>query len=222
MSKIYYNNGNITHYEKRIEEDVLILCNDQAIIDTVKKVVKSLKLDLIKAEESHDLWIIGAFCVIVDPDLVEKDFFKIYEEMLEIVNSKEFVFILTKPIKISRKFQKFFVLADSRRNFETLLRTTMLNRRSNIISRKTDKKRFSFKLNRLFAILRHLQLEGNYVKIPDLAKEFDVSEKTINRDLTYLREECLEDIRFDKDKKAYYLETSIFSRTVARFDPDFH
>ncbi len=129
---------------------------------------------------------------------------------------------MRQNLKLARSIQKFFLIAESNGRFETQLRTTLLNRRSNIISRKTDRKIFTKKLNRLFAILRHLQPEDNYIRIPELAQEFGVSERTIKRDLTYLKEVGGEDIQFDYKKKAYYLDNSFNSNIITRFDSNIH
>ena len=176
-----------------------------------EKVTKSLTLCLMKAEDTIDLYTIGAFCMIIDPDKVDADYFENFKEIHDLENPKEFVVILTKPVKLDRSIKKYFIVAQTNDKFERQLTTTILNRRSNIISRKTDKKIYTKKLNRLFAILRHLQKEGNYVKVTELADEFGVSEKTIKRDLTYLREVAGEEIKYDIKKKAYYLDNSFNS-----------
>lgn len=223
MSKIHYNKETDTYYgEKVIEEDVLVFVDNSDLYKTISKVVNGLKLCLIDAGDTTDLYVIGAFCIIVDPDKVDSDYFENLKEFLELENPKEFVIILTKPVKLPRSIQKFFLVADTNGNFESQLRTTLLNRRSNIISRKTDKKIYTKKLNRLFAILRLLQPEGNYIRIPELAKEFAVSEKTIKRDLTYLKEVGGEDIKFEYKKRSYCLDNSFNSNIVTRFDKDIH
>jgi len=219
MSRIYYNEKTGTYYgEKIIEEDVLIFSDDEEINRITEKVIKSLNLCLIKAEDTIDLYANGAFCKIIDPDKVDPGYFENFKELHDLDNPKEFVVILTKPKKLERGIKKFFIVADLNGNFENQLRTTLLNRRSNIISRKTDKKIYTKKLNRLFAILRHLQKKGNYVKVPDLANEFGVSEKTIKRDLTYLREVGGEEIKYNIKKKAYYLDNSFNSNIRTRLD----
>lgn len=219
MSRIHYDEKTGTYYgEKIIEEDVLIFTDDEEIKRITEKVTKSLNLYLYEAEDTTDLYVFGAFCKIIDPEKVESDYFENFKEIHELDNPKEFVVILTKPTKLERNIKKYFVVAQLNGSFENQLKTTLLNRRSNIISRKTDKKVYTKKLNRLFAILRHLQQEGNYVRIPELAKEFDVSEKTIKRDLTYLREVGGEDIKYDIKKKGYYLDNSFNSTIVTRND----
>ncbi len=223
MSRIYHDKETNTFYgEKVIEDDVLIFSNESEIKEITEKVINSLNLCLIEAEHTTDLYVIGAFCKIIDPELVDKEFLENLPEMLDLENPKEFVIIFTKYIKVPRSIQRFCLFVEPNGKFETQLRTTLLNRRSNIISRKTDKKIFTKKLNRLFAILRHLQPEGNYIKIPELAEEFGVSEKTIKRDLAYLKEVGGEDIQFDYKKKAYYLDNSFNSNIVTRFDSEIH
>lgn len=219
MSRIYFDKEKGHYYgEKIIEDDVLIFTDDKEIKRITEKVTKSLNLCLIEAEDTIDLYTIGAFCMIIDPGKVDENYFENFKEIHDLENPKEFVVILTKPAKLDRSIKKYFIVAQSNGKLESQLRTTLLNRRSNIISRKTDKKIYTKKLNRLFAILRHLQKEGNYVKVPDLANEFDVSEKTIKRDLTYLREVGGEEIKYDIRKKAYYLDNSFNSTILTRLD----
>lgn len=223
MLKVYNDKKMETYYgEKTIENDVLIFTDDEKIKQIVKKVTKSLKLNLLEARDTVDLYTIRAFCMIIDPDNVDPDYFENFEEIHELENPKEFVVVLTKPIKLARSIQKYFIVAQFNGKLESQLRTMMLNRRSNIISRKTDPKVYTKKLNRLFVILRHLQKEGDYIKITEMAEEFAVSEKTIKRDISYLREVGGEDIKYDMVKKGYYLDNSFNSNIVTRFDSEIH
>jgi len=208
--------------QKRLEDDVCILSNDKELIGIVEKVVDELNLNLYYAECTTDLYAIGAFYYIVDPNLLESDFMENFRELYELTSPKEMALMLTSTYKIPRDIRPYFIFADDNGKFEQQLKMAMLNRRSNIISRKTDKRDYSKKLNRLFAILRHLQPEGNYVRIPELAKEFGVSEKTIKRDLIYLKQEGGEEIVYDRENKAYFLNNSISSRIITRYDKDFH
>ena len=144
MSRIYRDKETNTFYgEKVIEDDVLIFPNESEIKEITEKVVNSLNLCLIEAEHTSDLYAIGAFCKIIDPELLDKDFLENLPEMLDLENPKEFVIIFTKYIKVPRSIQRFCLFVEPNGKFETQLRTTLLNRRSNIISRKTDKKRYT-------------------------------------------------------------------------------
>lgn len=207
---------------KRIEDDVCILSNDKELIGIVEKVVDELNLNLYYAECTTDLYAFGAFYYIVDPALLESDFMENFRELYELTSPKEVAVMLTASSKIPREIKPYFIFADENGKVEQQLKMTMLNRRSNIISQKTNKRDYSKKLNRLFAILRHLQPEGNYIRIPELAKEFGVSEKTIKRDLIYLKQEGGEEIVYDRKTKAYYLNNSISSRIITRYDKEFH
>lgn len=223
MSKIYYKKETDTYYgEKVIEEDVLVFVDNSEMYETISKIVNGLNLCLIDAAHTTDLYAIGAFCKIVDPEKVDSDYFDNLKDFLELENPKEFVIILTKPVKLPRSIQKFFLIAEPNGKFESQLRTTLLNRRSNIISRKTDKKRYTKRLRRLFVILRDLQEEGSYKSIDSWMVDFDVSEKTIMRDLKLLKEEGHEDIRFNRKKRICYLDNSYLSTIETRFDKDIH
>ena len=192
------------------KENVIILTGDKKLYAVVKKVVKSLNLELTIADDIIDLFAIGAFVLIVDSSEINDDFLEIFREVFDAENPKEFVVILTEPIKIPRDIRRYFSFLQPG-DLETQIKTTILNRRTNFINRQNNKKDYTKKLNRLFVILRYLQIEGNYVIVSDFAKEFGVSEKTIKRDLQFLREVGGEDIRYHIDKKGYYLDNSLFS-----------
>ncbi len=203
---------------KRIEDDVCVLSNDKELVGIVEKVIDELNLNLFYAECSTDLHAYGAVVYIADPELLDDVFIEYFREINELSSPKEMAVVLTSEYKIPRDLRSYFVLADNNGKFEQQLKMTILNRRSNIISRKAGKRDYTNKLNRLFAILRHLQPEGNFVRIPQLAKEFGVSEKTIKRDLVYIKQEGGENIVYDREKRAYFLDYSVSSRIMVRRD----
>lgn len=223
MSHIYFNEETGTWVgQKIIEEAVLMICNEPEIRTTVKKVTRQMGLQLIVGDSTHDLLTIGAFCTVLDPEIIESWYWDIFSDMHSLENPNEMAIVLTKPMKLKPGMRKFFVDGYSNGNLEVILRTTMFNRRRNILSRKTDKKHYTKKLNRLFVMLRYLEKEGNYINVNNWAKEFGVSEKTIKRDLTYLREVGGEEIKYSPEHKAYYLDNSYFSYVETRFNADFH
>lgn len=193
------------------KNNVLIYSKDKEIFEIVKRITKSLNLNLMVAEDVIDLFAIGAFILIVDSKEVDTNFIDNFREVFDLENPKEFAIILTSPIKIPRDIKKFFIYLNSTNNLESQIRTTILSRKTNFINHKNNKKDYTKKLNRLFVILNYLKIDGNYIKIPELTEEFGVSEKTIKRDLQFLREVGGEDIRYDTTKKGYYLDNSFLS-----------
>lgn len=198
------------------DETILLFNNDKGISSIVEKIAKSLKLKVYYGECIIDLYAVPNFFSIIDTEKIDAECIDTLKEFNTIGNPKEFCLFFSKQIKIPRELKRFAVFAQHNGKLEAQLRTEIVNRQSNIKKRKTDKKSLTRKLSRLFSILRKLEPEGNYVRVSDLSKEFDVSEKTIMRDLQFLRDEGGEDIRYDPQKKGFYLDNSFLSNIGAR------
>lgn len=197
-------------------ETILLFTDDEKIITSTEKVANQLKLKVYIGECIIDLYAVPTFFQIIDPDKLDKEFINDQKDLRYLENPKEFCMFLTKHIKLPRELKRLSVYAQDNGNLEAHLRTEIINRQYNIKKRKNDKKSLTRKLSRLFSILRRIEPEGNYVRISDLAKEFAVSEKTILRDLQFLRDEGGEEIKYDPQKKGYYLDNSFLSNIGTR------
>lgn len=204
---------------KRIENDFIILSDDEVIVSLAQRVSKELKLNLIFAEDTIDLYATGFFFGIIDPEKLDKNYFENFKEIHENENPKEFSVLLTKqPFKkIPKSIRRYFIISDSPGIEYQQLKLLILNRRSAIIRHQKSNKTYDKKLKRLFAILKMLQPENSFVKTDDLCREFNVSPKTIQRDITMMKE-FGENIQYEKERKGYYLTGSWNSKINVRVD----
>lgn len=198
------------------DETILLFNDDKEITSIVEKIAKSLRLKVYYGECETDLYAVPYFFSVIDTDKIDAECIDTLKELNYIGNPKELCLFLLKQIKIPRELKRFVVFAQNNGKLEAQIRTEIVNRQSNIKKRKTDKKSLTRKLSRLYLIRRQLEPEGNYIRISDLAKEFDVSEKTIMRDLQFLRDEGGEDIKYDPQKKGFYLDNSFLSNIGTR------
>jgi biotin operon repressor len=198
------------------DETILLLNKDKEITSIVEKIAQSLKLKIYYGEIVTDLYAIPSFFSVIDTDIFDEECLDILKDLHSVDNPKELCLFLSKRVHIPRELKRVVVFAQNNGKLEAQLRTEIINRQSNIKKRKTDKKSLTRKLSRLFSILRKLEPEGNYVRVSELSKEFDVSEKTIMRDIQFLRFEGCEDIRYDPQKKGFYLDNSFISNIGAR------
>jgi hypothetical protein len=204
---------------KRIENDVIILSDDKEIISLAEKVTKDLKLNLIFAEDTIDLYATGFFFGIIDPEKLDKDYFENFKEIHENENPKEFSVLLTKqPFKnIPKSIRRYFIISNDSSIEYQQLKLLILNRRSAIIRHQKSNKPYDKKLKRLFAILKMIQPVNSFVKLDDLCREFNVSPKTIQRDIAMMKE-FGEDIQYEKERKGYYHAGSWNSKIFVRDD----
>ena len=203
---------------KRIENNVVVFTDDKQIISLAERVTDELKLSLLHAEDTIDLYVTGGFFEIVDPDKVDENYFETIQEIHGDENPKEFAILLTKPVKnIPQKLKKIFIQPKENSFEYDNLKLSILNKRSAILRHQKNPRSYDKRLFRLFYILRKLQLEGAIVKKDELAIEFNVSDKTIQRDIELLKM-AGEDIVYDKEYKGYRLLGSWNSSIVTRDD----
>lgn len=191
---------------KRIEDDVIIYADDIEIILNAKRAIKELKLNLYIAECTTDLYAFGFFFGIVDPDKLDDDYFENFKDIHKNENHREFSIFLTKTPrqKISKSIRRFFIFPNEGGIDYKELKLAILSKRTAIIRHKNSNKSYDKKLKRLFAILHMLQPEGSLLHIDDVCREFNVSQKTILRDIALINE-FGEDIQYDKKRKGYFL-----------------
>ena len=192
-----------------MDEQVIILSDNKALVRNVKKICSELKVDFIEAESTSDLYALPFFFAIVDPEKIEKEFFESFEEIFELEDPKKITVFLTRDVsKIRRKIKKFFVVNAKEEIDMSDLKTLLQNKKITCQKHKTDSKSYDKRLFRMFFILRKLLPKNSYIKIPDLCKEFNVSQRTIRRDIELMRM-AGEDIEYNKSKNGYVLNGSI-------------
>lgn len=201
---------------KRIENDIIILSADKEIILLAEKVSKELKLNLIFSDDTIDLYSTGFFFGIVDPDKLDKDYFENFKQIHKNENPKEFCVLLTKPVKIPKSIIRYFIIPKGSIEYQ-YLKLLILNRRSAILRHQKSNKTYDKKLMRLFAILKKLQPANSYVKLEELCQEFNVSSKTIKRDIEMINQ-WGEAIEYERTRKAYFLIGSWNSKIGVRED----
>lgn len=194
--------------------DIMIFSNDVSIQLTARKVARELKLSIDVATCKEQLFMALPSCMIVDPINFTPDFIEIYESIIECENSKRHGLIIFSRNKIPAKIKKFVTISNSA-VFEEHLRTKMVSIKHHREVTRNHTGNYTKKLNRLFCILRKLQLEGAYIKLDEIMVEFGVSEKTIKRDISFLKEEG-EEIVYDIQKGGYVLRDSYSSNINVR------
>jgi biotin operon repressor len=165
-----------------------------------------------------DLLAIQYNLAVVDPDKIGELFLWYFLETYKLDNPKEFSILYTKTTNnsIPRALKKYFINPFSEELDTKQLKLTILNRRTAIVKRIKNKRSYDKRIFRLFSILKKLQFKNSYVTIDELSEEFNVSRRTIERDIELLRY-AGEYIEFDKEKKSYILIYSFYGLTRDKF-----
>ncbi len=188
-------------------ENTLIIHNhERKLNNVVREAADDIKVDICATDCMTDLIAVPAFMAIINPDsLKPKDmpeFNSFLDYLIETGDVKVTgILFLKKPsFTIVPKLRKFIVKTPENLDRESL-RLIMLNRRSAYRRRRNattscDKK--IFRLMKMILILK----DRKTLKVDELMSEFNVSSKTIKRDLILI--ETLGYLhKYDIKKKGY-------------------
>ena len=194
--------------EDRFDNNVLVWVDDPAIKELVVKVCNSLKLNIWNLNVPEDLLGIPYFFAVIDGEKLTEEILAWLKETLVWEHPKEVAILLTSPSKskIPVALKKYFILPMEVTTYDWL-KTQIFNRYFAIKRHTKTNKSYDRTIFRVVFISKTLLKKGAFIRIDDLCRDFGVTEKTIKRDFALLRS-MGEDIIYDRDKKAYRLESS--------------
>jgi len=184
---------------------ILSWTNDEKVLSSLQNITKELNLNLYKAEVEQDLYGVPYFFVVVDGDKISKVILMNLKEIISNENYKELGILVIGDVslKIPAAIKKIFIQTQEgvTRDF---LKATILNKKFSINRRTKNKRSYDKTVFRIIYVLKKLMRPKELVKVEELCREFNVSEKTIKRDIALLRS-MGEEIVFDKNRKGYSL-----------------
>lgn len=191
------------------ENTILIFHQDKDLIDATIKIARELKLTLYLADKFEDLIAVPYFFALVNPLLLVEADLKNLEYFYSNENVKEISFLFTvKPdFKIPQKIKKLIINTPDYVDYN-YLKIKILSLKSTIKRHKNGAGSYDKKLSRLFYIIRKSECKNSVLFLNELCNEFNVSEKTIKRDIALINS-IGDEIVFDKLKKGYVMKFSL-------------
>lgn len=187
-------------------DTILIFSKNNKLIKTVEEIGNKLEIQVHPTITYTDIIAVPCFLIILDTDLIltlKKDEIESISEALSFENADELILIFTKPHKlISSSFNKKQVKIPEFMD-KQFLEPTILNQYKRY--KRADKKRKDYEKiisRRMFLLLEGMK--GNFIRIKDWTREFNVSERTIYRDIEFLRG-MGQLFEYDKLRNAYKL-----------------
>ncbi len=183
----------------------------------LKKVCKELDMKIARLTSSPEIFGHHYLILILDPDLTYQDDIDWFDNMSKNFDVREVSILFTRKCEINKlpsSIRRFIIKQPDEFNYDNL-KLILLNKRT--IHRRIAKTKTQYdrKLFRMMYILTNLMYKQKKITTQGLCNEFNVSEKTIYRDILMLR--SLENyIEYDKPKKEWQLVFSIY-----KFDIDF-
>lgn len=161
---------------------VLVLLPPGPLADLVDSVVREQKAKIWKVRSTTDLVAVGCLLAIVDPTLVSK---KDWEELcgwyMEMDDPGMKILLVT-PSKHKVKLLPKNIIKTPKKIDKTFLKLLLVHQRSTFERRKKVFEKKERQIIRLMYALAKLD-QGHSIRVRDLAKEFQVSKRTILRDM---------------------------------------
>lgn len=187
---------------------------ETAITDMLRSIANELKVTICWADCVTDLIAVPAFMNIINPlDMTENEtdeMFQLFTFLEEAGDPKSLCILFTSdpPFKILKGVEKFIIKTPAIID-EGYLKLKILNKRAAAARHNKQNRDYDRKIFRLLKILKVLKSDG-VLYIADMCNEFNVSPKTVRRDIE-LWNALGEIIEYDRNKKGFVL---VYSNTM--------
>lgn len=183
---------------------------ETAITDMLRSMANKLKITICWADCVTDLIAVPAFMNIVNPLGLTEETVEIFQwfSFLEETGDPSSLcvfFTSVPPFKIPPKVEKY-VLRTPEFIDDNYLKLKILNKRASATRHNNQHKSYDRKIFRLLKIMKVLKSQ-DIMYVEDMCNEFNVSQKTIHRDIE-LWNALGEVIEYDRNKKGYVLAYS--------------
>ncbi len=184
---------------------ILAWTSNKKVLSLLDNIANELKLNLYKADKEEDLYGVPHFFSVVDGDKISKVLLMNLKEIISDENYKESGILVVGDIhlKIPAAIKRFFIQTEDGLT-KDFLKATILNKKYAISRRSNNKRTYDKTVFRIVYVLKKLMSPKEVVRVEELCREFNVSEKTIKRDIALLRT-MGEEIVFDKNRNGYCL-----------------
>jgi hypothetical protein len=190
------------HYS--INDTILIFGLEDTSIILVSDIAEKLHIKVYDCESIEDLLAIPAFMAVVNPQKITQAEAVILMELWKEFDTSEFEVIFIEkpttywpqPLPSCVKVEPDLFADEEKLRLNILKQKTSVNRQERIV------RQYEERIFRVLMILKKLQ--KGPVKTRELANEFKVSIRTIQRDISIL-ERIGEPIGYDERKKVFFL-----------------
>lgn len=166
------------------------------------EIAEELKLNIYHATIETDLIAIPCFLMIVDTEKLKDDFLSDFNQIAKYMDSgKRSIVVFGKRIKNLPFHVKFLVTYANR----AITKEYVLDLVNKARNPKQNLKQGLFKqrMQRIIFLYKLLD-EGKVLVTKEMSELFEISDRTLRRDIKVLRDVCDKDITFDKDIGYYF------------------
>jgi hypothetical protein len=181
---------------------ILVWTKNQNIIRFTTEIAEKLKLSIYHATIETDLIAIPCFLMIVDTEKLKDDFLSDFNQIAKHMDSgKRSIIVFGKRINNLPFHVKFLITYANR----AITKDYILNLVNKARNPKQNIKQGLFKqrIQRIIFLYKLLD-EGKVLVTKEMSELFEISDRTLRRDIKVLRDVCDKDITYDKDIGYYF------------------
>jgi len=155
--------------------------------EQLRKVCAEFYLKIGQMNVSDDMLALPYFMLVIDPDKFTERDITTLDYVVNLYNEREYSVLFTKPpkFKLSPRTKRFTIKQQYYFDFENL-KLIILNKRESANRHQKKRIQYDKKMYRMLYVLLHLMMKKRSLTTNELCNEFNVSEKTIHRDIEML------------------------------------
>jgi hypothetical protein len=182
---------------------ILVWTKNKELISFASEIAEELYLNIYLAKDDIDLIAVPCFLMLVDTEKLRDDFLLGFNQFAkEMEPEKSSIIVFGKRLRnVPFSVRPLLKYANSviTKEYIFMLINKAMKPRMNI-----KHEIFKQRIHRIIYMYKLLD-EGKVIISKEFSEFFDVSDRTIRRDIKILREVCDQEIFFDKDR-GYYLD----------------
>ena len=182
---------------------ILLWTKNQSIIRLTSEIAIEFNLSIYNVEEETDLIAVPCFLMIIDTEKLKDDFLSDFNQIAKYIDSGVRSILVVGKRLMNLPFHVRLLVTYANR---TITKDYLLK----IINTARDTKRnvkqdmFKERIHRIIFLYKLLD-EGKLFATKEMGELFEMSDRTLRRDIKILRDVCDKEIFFDKDSGYYFL-----------------
>jgi hypothetical protein len=181
---------------------ILMWTKNPPISKFTLEIAKELKLNVHNIKTETDLLAIPCFLIIVDTEKLKTELLSDFNQIAKHMNPNECSIIVFGKRIINAPFYVKPLLtyankAITKEYLEKLIKKAMT------FPKKIKQDMFKQRINRIIYLYKLLD-EGKVIETKDICFYFEISDRTLRRDVKVLRDVCDKEIMFNKDSGYYF------------------
>ncbi len=182
---------------------ILLWTKNQHIIRFTSEIAVELNLTIYNSEVEADLIAVPCFLMIVDTEKLKDDFLSDFNQIAKHMDSGVRSILVVGKRLMNLPFHVKLLVTYANRTITKGYLVKIINTACDI-KRNVKQDMFKERIHRIIFLYK-LLVEGKVIATKEMGELFEMSDRTLRRDIKILRDVCDKEIIFDKDSGYYFL-----------------